>query len=208
MSDELYELRINGMSEESAKAFTRAVPDVPELVRYTYDTWPVTWCLDNVEMVNADQAAAKIADLQLRLKNTDTALGLEIDANIDAKIRAEAAEAKLAQIEKKHDKEITEVIKERDQCEAWADKLSHAIGGTGIGEHSNINNPWANALEIAESADAVGELALKCENERLREALHNLVEACAFEVESVFSGEIGDEMDEARAALNPSEQQK
>ena len=46
---------------------------------------------------------------------------------------------------------LLEVIDERDAAQSWADKLAHAIGHGDEGEHSNLNNPWATALEIAES---------------------------------------------------------
>lgn len=41
------------------------------------------------------------------------------------------------------------LIDQRD-AQDWADKLAYAIAPQSvIGEHSNSNNPWANALEIA-----------------------------------------------------------
>ena len=42
------------------------------------------------------------------------------------------------------------LIKDRDHCHEMADKLADAIAkhfGVEIGEHSNINCPWENALE-------------------------------------------------------------
>lgn len=41
------------------------------------------------------------------------------------------------------------IIEERDRAEEWADRLAYAIGGAAIGEHSNLNNPWQNALDMA-----------------------------------------------------------
>lgn len=52
------------------------------------------------------------------------------------------------------DKEILQVIDERDQYHEWADKLADAIAkrfGIEIGEHSNLNSPWENALEAIEA---------------------------------------------------------
>lgn len=44
------------------------------------------------------------------------------------------------------------LIQERDEAEEWADKLSLAIASRSeIGEHSNQNNPWQNAIDLADS---------------------------------------------------------
>jgi hypothetical protein len=51
-------------------------------------------------------------------------------------------------VELSHEQEMLEVIDERDKAEEWADKLAHAIGNGAEGEHSNLNNPWENALRI------------------------------------------------------------
>jgi hypothetical protein len=58
-----------------------------------------------------------------------------------------------AAAERKHEQECLEIIKQRDRAEDWADKLAYAIAPLEIiGEHSSNNNPWYNALEIAETA--------------------------------------------------------
>lgn len=47
-------------------------------------------------------------------------------------------------------------IRDRDQYHEWADKLADAISkyfGAYIGEHSNTNLPWAEALEAIEAAE-------------------------------------------------------
>jgi hypothetical protein len=52
------------------------------------------------------------------------------------------------------DQELMQVIDERDQYHEWADKLADAIAerfGVDIGEHSNLNSPWSNALEAIEA---------------------------------------------------------
>ena len=52
---------------------------------------------------------------------------------------------------------LTQTIGQRDNAEMWADRLADAIAthfGADIGEPSNINNPWAEALEVIGSADA------------------------------------------------------
>lgn len=44
-----------------------------------------------------------------------------------------------------------ELCEERDHAEEWADRLALAIAvhlDEDPGEHSNLNNPWANALNL------------------------------------------------------------
>lgn len=51
---------------------------------------------------------------------------------------------------------MDDTLTQRDQAEAWADRLARAIGihfDVDVGEHSNTNNPWAEALDVIESAD-------------------------------------------------------
>lgn len=62
--------------------------------------------------------------------------------------------AKLA--EEEHDHETT--LKQRDYAEAMADKIADALAtllGVEIGEHSNMNCPWEQALEAFEDRPAV-----------------------------------------------------
>ena len=48
-----------------------------------------------------------------------------------------------------HDAEILRLIDERDEAQEWADRLAAVAGGPDVvGEHSNANSPWANALEL------------------------------------------------------------
>ncbi len=52
-----------------------------------------------------------------------------------------------------HDREMSEVLRERDEAVTMADRLADAIAnitGVDIGEHSNCNDPWVNALEAAQ----------------------------------------------------------
>lgn len=51
-----------------------------------------------------------------------------------------------------HEKIVLEIIEERDRAETYADELStyiEMITGEPVGEHSNLNNPWENALDAA-----------------------------------------------------------
>ncbi|MCA8073156.1 hypothetical protein [Burkholderia vietnamiensis] len=48
-----------------------------------------------------------------------------------------------------------QTLHERDNYQEWADKLANAIAAhlnVDIGEHSNVNNPWREALEAIENA--------------------------------------------------------
>jgi hypothetical protein len=49
----------------------------------------------------------------------------------------------------KHEREVDRLLKQIEYTEEWADKLANAIAerlGVDIGEHSNLNNPWQEAL--------------------------------------------------------------
>lgn len=55
-----------------------------------------------------------------------------------------------AERDERHERDVLEVIADRDLYHEWADKLADAIGahlGIDIGEHSNMNNPWAVAYD-------------------------------------------------------------
>lgn len=63
-------------------------------------------------------------------------------------------QAAVEQAAAQDEREIAELIDQRDNAEDWANKLSDAIAshtGAYIGEHSNMNCPWANALEAIEN---------------------------------------------------------
>lgn len=66
-------------------------------------------------------------------------------------VRAEQAEARIIELETKLQREEHahgETIDQRDRAESAADKLAYAIADVDtIGEHSNLNDPWANALD-------------------------------------------------------------
>lgn len=65
----------------------------------------------------------------------------KIDAQLEAQRVAREAEA---------EKELLQVIGERDDYHEWADKLAEAIAqltGAWIGEHTSANSPWQNALD-------------------------------------------------------------
>jgi hypothetical protein len=58
-----------------------------------------------------------------------------------------------------------QLIAERDEAEEWAHRLAYAkFTIEQIGEHSNLNNPWQNALELLE---AESRASCKCENCKL-----------------------------------------
>jgi len=48
-----------------------------------------------------------------------------------------------------------QILEERDNAQEWADKLAYSIGSVEeIGEHSNMNNPWKEAEELAHQLHA------------------------------------------------------
>lgn len=70
---------------------------------------------------------------------------------------AELAAARAATRE--HDRMENQVLAERDDYEQVADRLAAAIAamtGEEIGEHSSMNDPWANALDAAARAARTG----------------------------------------------------
>lgn len=51
---------------------------------------------------------------------------------------------------------VEEELEKRDSAMEWADQLALAIAPVEvIGEHTSSNEPWVNALEIAESRPAI-----------------------------------------------------
>lgn len=58
-----------------------------------------------------------------------------------------------------------QTLRERDDYHEWADRLAGAIAfnlGVEIGEHSNINNPWRQAIDAIEEAIPLAERACTC----------------------------------------------
>ena len=78
-------------------------------------------------------------------------------AHIDQHVASQVRAARDAQ-RPTDDHLWNETIRDRDTYHEWADKLAEAISkhfGAYIGEHSNANCPWAEALEAIESAPAI-----------------------------------------------------
>lgn len=82
--------------------------------------------------------------------------------------RLESAPAQ--EVSDKHEREMLEVINERDRINEWADQLADAIAkhtGYEIGEHTSENNPWRMALNALVCHEAKQEVGLT-EAERVR----------------------------------------
>ncbi|WP_024767497.1 hypothetical protein [Pseudomonas nitroreducens] len=89
-----------------------------------------------------------------------------------------AALAKAAELERKLDEEEgshLETIKQRDNAEHWADQLANAIAerhDVDIGEHSNLNCPWNEALtwmqQPVAQADQLNALDKQCRDDVAR----------------------------------------
>lgn len=76
-------------------------------------------------------------------------------ARLIAHIDAHTARAVAAAVEKERVSEM-DTIRDRDQYHEWADKLAEAIAkhfGGDIGEHSNVNCPWSEAMDLIEEAE-------------------------------------------------------
>lgn len=65
-------------------------------------------------------------------------------------------------------------LRDRDAYHEWADKLADAIAkhfGVDIGEHSNQNLPWDEALQAIENAEPVGASTVLTDERELRKQL-------------------------------------
>jgi hypothetical protein len=75
--------------------------------------------------------------------------------------RAEAAEASVARLTealRAEQQAHEQTVAERDNAQEWADKLAYAVASEDvIGEHTNMNEPWANALKLLADAALRGE---------------------------------------------------
>jgi hypothetical protein len=125
---------------EGKAAATGGVPDEPG-----DDDFPTTAAvldsLEDIEQFHDDadmQTAAGVARLALIGYRDRYA---ELLAEVE-RLRAAAQQ---------HERQLGDEVDRRDAAEEWADKLAHAIAGPEIGEHSNANQPWVVALEVAES---------------------------------------------------------
>jgi hypothetical protein len=109
---------------------------------------PKGWQLVPVELTEAQEVAGIFAASQM------DNVGLEqLKEKRKAVYRAQLAAAPIPPAQEA-DQELMQVIAERDQYHEWADKLADAIAerfGVDIGEHSNLNSPWSNALEAIEA---------------------------------------------------------
>ncbi|MFI0900619.1 hypothetical protein [Streptomyces sp. NPDC020983] len=101
-----------------------------------------------------------------------------------------------------HDRELGQLIDERDNREEWADELANAVGPIElIGEHSSHNNPWANALDLitphAQVQKLRGRVAeLEAERHATNEALDDAVKAIREKDQRI--AELQDELTEQR----------
>lgn len=119
----------------------------------------------------ANLARTAVADVIGDLAHDRMGIGERLDDYVDfAKLDTAEQDALCKRLEdeirKLHDKvqgadaeerAHSQTIAERDSAEEWADKLAAAtadLAGVDIGEHSNLNNPWANALEELRRAAA------------------------------------------------------
>ncbi|MEQ0906381.1 hypothetical protein ABLT16_17480 [Pseudomonas aeruginosa] len=105
----------------------------------------------------------------------------------------DAALARVAELERElrnEENAHTTTIEQRDNAEHWADQLANAIAerfGVDIGEHSNLNCPWNEALVWMQQPPAQAQHSVpeevrtllsraQCEIEHLAECLENVCE--------------------------------
>ncbi|QOD65838.1 hypothetical protein HGK82_22365 [Ochrobactrum sp. MT180101] len=83
----------------------------------------------------------------------------DFDANVLRLVRSQTEELLAAERAKltKEEADHTRSLEERDRYHDVADKLAHAIADryqSDIGEHSSVNDPWQNALNLIEADNA------------------------------------------------------
>lgn len=97
-----------------------------------------------------------------RLMLLDFAVNLD-----DSRAPAAQASATIQAAPRPTDDELWDAtLRDRDAYHEWADKLADGIAthfGADIGEHSNQNLPWAEALEVIESAATIQEPVMVAE---------------------------------------------
>jgi hypothetical protein len=101
---------------------------------------------------DCEPAPASVEELVKLVETTGTLEGLRV--RLATALRALSAEA--ARERPTDDALWDKTLKERDDYHDMADKLAQAIGAyfnVEIGEHSNLNCPWLQALEAIESAE-------------------------------------------------------
>ncbi len=131
---------------------------------------------DTAEKITAEERIAFRAEIE-RLKDQMERLGREFQREIDARRkelqeRAEAAEARALAAEKalaEEEAAHSTTIGERDAAQEAADQLAYTVFTIEeIGEHSNLNDPWANAATLLAEIVAEREQLRTTAERRLR----------------------------------------
>ncbi|MFJ5984263.1 hypothetical protein [Lentzea sp. NPDC092896] len=132
-----------------------------------HELWRSAW--EAGRLVGSDTQTNAVLQGRADLKNAAQLLrhGRDVLEWLHAEAVWQRDEA-LAALEKqqavmaKLDRDIDDELGYRDSMEEWADKLAYAVAPVEvIGEHSNANNPWQNALEILNRSGYVP--AMLCE---------------------------------------------
>jgi hypothetical protein len=118
---------------------------------------PEGWKLVPVEITSEMLEAIEDAALAETSVEWDSDLGSnKTFGDAEEVYRAMLAAAPAAPVARPSDDHLwDETLRDRDTYHEWADKLAEAISkhfGAYIGEHSNTNCPWAEALEVIENA--------------------------------------------------------
>lgn len=77
----------------------------------------------------------------------------ELEAKLAEAGRLEAVEARLKDEERDHKRTIIQRENYRAVADILAERISKYFDHS-IGEHSNINNPWQNAIDVIDKAIA------------------------------------------------------
>lgn len=139
---------------EYARAAVAASPQLP--VAQMGGEWIVTHNGRSVAATTLFKAMTAARELrtedekQTAAKNLMTALAEEEKNLLDPDVQIKALEKRIEVLNACE----TAAIRDRDCYHEWADDLAAAISkftGVDIGEHSNMNNPWREALDAIEN---------------------------------------------------------
>ncbi|WP_428956137.1 hypothetical protein [Streptomyces sp. cg35] len=103
--------------------------------------------------------------------------GKHADWLVDSEFTHACPWCQIEDLKVKAERDLDEVMKERDEYHEVADKLADAVAPIEvIGEHSSMNDPWANALDL---------ITPKAEVDRLQGELEKVAEHVAKRAEYV-----------------------
>ncbi len=106
------------------------------------------------EVINAHASEFPLSAMAFRLARLVLAEAEQVDANLMAALEllerhANAAPEKETPPSLAHEQQMDQALRERDEAYELLDQFAYTIAPQSvIGEHSSLNDPWANALAL------------------------------------------------------------